>query len=92
MKMEIKYTTKFRKQYHKATKEIKRAFAQTLDLFLEDPHHPVLRNHTLKREYSGHRSIDITADWRAIFVIEKNRKGEEKILFKFIGTHKMLYE
>ncbi len=90
MRMEIKYTTKFRSNYKKANKEIKEAFSETLILFLENPNHPSLRNHPLNKEYIGYRSINITADWRAIF---KEKKSEKQITvtFHMLGTHKKLY-
>lgn len=52
MQMEIKYGTRFRKQYLQANKKIKAAFAQTLEMFHEDSNHPTLRNHGLKEKLS----------------------------------------
>jgi addiction module RelE/StbE family toxin len=89
--MEIRYTIQFRKQYQKARKEIKTAFSQMLDLFLEDPNHPALRNHSLKREFSGYESIDVTEDWRALFKI-RERDEQKVITFHMLGTHKTLYK
>ena len=90
MLMEIKYTTKFRKQYRKADKKIKSAFAQTLELLLTDTHNPFLRNHTLKDKYAGYRNIDVTDDWRAVF--KETKLGEKTLyLFHMLGTHKELY-
>lgn len=90
MQMEIKYAARFRKQYQKAEKEIRTAFTQALELFLEDPSHPVLRNHPLKEKFAGYRSIDITGDWRAVFKISKS--GEQRVItFYMLGTHKDLY-
>lgn len=90
MQMEIKYGTRFRKQYSKADKKIKTAFAQTLEIFLEDPGHPMLRNHALKEKLAGYRSIDVTEDYRAVF--REFHSGERKVItFHMIGTHKDLY-
>ncbi len=90
MRMEIKYTGRFKNQYHKADKQIKPAFAQTLELFLEDPEHPALRNHALTEKYTGYRSIDVTGDWRALF--KETHSGEQKIItFHMLGTHPQLY-
>jgi len=91
MKMEIKYTTKFRNQYRKVNKEIKAAFSETLELFLEDPHHRSLRNHTLKENFAVYNSIDITDDYRALF--KETLTADQKIItFHLLGTHEELYE
>ena len=90
MQTEIKYGTRFRKHYSKADKKIKTAFAQTLEVFLEDPNHPQLRNHALRNKYFGYRSINITEDWRAVFKIK--HIGKQKIIvFHMLGTHEDLY-
>ena len=89
-KMEIKYAKRFRDQYQKADKQIRAAFAQTLDLFLADPDHPSLRNHPLKKQFTGFRSIDVTADIRAVF--KETTTGKRNVItFHLLGTHKELY-
>jgi addiction module RelE/StbE family toxin len=85
-RMEIRYTNKFRSQYHKADKQIKAAFAQALELFLVDPHNPFLRNHALRDKFAGFRSIDVTEDWRAIY-----REESGRFYFSDLGTHEELY-
>ncbi|MGH7202992.1 MAG: type II toxin-antitoxin system RelE/ParE family toxin [Candidatus Levyibacteriota bacterium] len=91
MQMEIKYGTRFRKQYIKADKKIKAAFAQTLEIFQENPDHPGLRNHLLREGFTGYRSMNVTEDWRAIF--KERRTGKQLIIvFHFLGTHKELYK
>lgn len=90
MEMEIRYGTRFRRQYLKADKKIKTAFAQTLEMFLEEPNHPSLRNHQLKDKLVGYRSIDVTEDYRAIF--KESHLGKQKVItFHLIGTHEQLY-
>ncbi len=60
-------------------------------IFQLNPTDPILDNHPLERELTGYRSIDITADYRAVF--EELQGGEEKICYFFlIGTHKELYQ
>jgi addiction module RelE/StbE family toxin len=66
--------------------EIKQALRETLELFLENPTHEALRNHPLTEEYAGTWSIDVTADWRALY-----RKDQGKIIFVKLGTHDELY-
>lgn len=87
----IKYTDLFNKQRKSAPFEIKLAFREALELFLEDNDHPNLRNHTLREKFAGFRSIDITEDWRALFRIKKN-KYQIVITFNLLGTHKQLYK
>lgn len=90
MQMEIRYGTRFRRQYQKADKKIKAAFSQTLEVFIEDPNHATLRNHALKEKFAGYRSIDITGDYRAVF--KEIKAGKQRMItFYMIGTHKDLY-
>lgn len=56
----IKYTAVFNKQLRLSPLEIKTAFKQARELFLENPTHPHLRNHELREQFAGYRSIDIT--------------------------------
>jgi addiction module RelE/StbE family toxin len=87
---DITFLDPFDKQLKNAPDEIQEAFADTLELFLEDPHHPQLRNHELREKFAGLRSIDVTGDWRAVF--KENQPGKQKIIkFYVIGTHKELY-
>lgn len=85
--MEIKFNASFRKQYNKVDSKIKKAFSKRLELFQQNPHHPLLRNHLLTGNYKNYRSINITGDWRAIYI-------EQKSSFEFvsIGTHSQLYK
>ncbi|MGI8419059.1 MAG: type II toxin-antitoxin system RelE/ParE family toxin [Candidatus Levyibacteriota bacterium] len=89
--MEIRYGIRFRKHYKNADKKIKAVFEQTLEIFLENPNHPVLRNHALRERYAGYKSINVTDDWRAIFE-EKQTKKQRIIIFHLLGTHKELYK
>ena len=86
----IEFTDDFNKQRKVAPLEIKEAFRETLALFLEDSHHPFLRNHPLKEKFAGYRSIDVTDDWRAVFK-ESSTRDRVLITFHLIGTHQELY-
>ncbi len=90
MQMEIRYGTRFRRQYLKADKNIKTAFAHTLEMFLENTSHLSLRNHALRKKFTGYRSIDVTDDWRALFKV-KESKTQTVITFHILGTHQQLY-
>lgn len=71
--------------------EIKISFRAVRELFIDNPNHPQLRNHALRENYSGFRSIDVTDDWRALFKIRKS-KTQTVFTFHILGTHAQLYE
>ncbi len=86
----IEFAPFFTKQRKAAPVEIKEAFLDTLELFLEDPDNPFLRNHRLRDKFAGLRSIDVTPDIRAVF--REEQSGKRKVItFHMLGTHKDLY-
>ena len=89
--MIIKYTDNFLKQLKKSDIRIRKIFKQRLILFAENQNDLELNNHPLKREYVGFRSIDITADYRAVYK-EVVQKDDTYIYFTSLGTHHQLYE
>jgi addiction module RelE/StbE family toxin len=88
--MIIRFTDQFRKQYQKSDVRIRNRFDYCLELFMQNPLNLELRNHSLHKEFAGFRSIDITGDWRAIYLEEKN--GVIIFYFVSLGTHKQLYK
>jgi addiction module RelE/StbE family toxin len=69
---------------------IRNSFKEKILIFSKNPEDPILDNHSLKREWQGCRSIDITADYRAIY--REIPAGNETIAyFVALGTHKQLY-
>ena len=86
----IEFTPLFNKQRKSAPLEIKKAFREAIDLFLENQEHPILRNHRLKKNFAGYRSIDVTPDWRAVFKETKTNK-QKVVTFHMLGTHEQLY-
>ena len=85
--MNVRFTKKFYKQYHKAPIHIMKAFDKKLALFLSDPFNPRLNNHLLSGNRKGLWSINITGDWRALYV-----KNGDTIIFELLGTHSQLYQ
>lgn len=83
----IDYSKGFDKQLRKAPLSIKIAFRQRFELFIINPFHPQLNNHSLTGKHKGYRSINITGDWRAIYSEEK-----DVIIFELLGTHSQLYK
>ena len=85
--MVVEISRKFTKQYDKAPLVIRLSFQNRLRIFKEAPYAPILQNHWLKGEWLGHRSINITGDWRAIYF----HIDEQRVVFRGIGTHGQLY-
>ena len=89
--MIVRYDPDFLTRLKKLDVRIRKSFKAKLAIFINSPYNPQLNNHFLKRNYFGYRSIDITADWRAIYT-EKEENKEIIAYFTYIGTHKELYE
>lgn len=89
--MIIKYSPLFIKILKKLDVIIRKSFKERIVLFSKNPRDLQLNNHYLNGEYQGLRSIDITADWRAIFEV-KQEGQEETAYFVLIGTHEQLYK
>ena len=89
--MIVRYSPAFLKILKKLDVRIHKSFKERIAIFYKDPRDPRLDNHELKRRWQGHRSIDITSDWRAIY--EEIQEGAETVAyFIAIGTHKELYK
>jgi len=85
--MEIKYTSKFKKQYKKLPQNFQNQFDLRLKLFVTDYSHPLLKVHPLKGKFTGYWSMNVNADLRAIYLLREN----EVVIFALIGTHSELY-
>ena len=88
--MIIKYTDNFLKQLKKSDVRIRKAFKQCVLLFEKNPNDLELNNHSLHEPYQCLRSIDITADYRAIHK-EVIQEDDTYIYFTSFGTHTQLY-
>ena len=78
----------FEKKFVKLIPKLKEKFRERRDLFLEDSFHLLLNNHQLTGDRIGQWSINITGDWRAIYVF----KDKNAIIFIDIDTHGNLYK
>lgn len=83
---EIVYSRKFSKQLKLSPLVIRAEFADKFALFLEDSHHPQLKLHSLNGKLKGYQSLNITGDWRALFV-----ETPQQVTFEALGTHSELY-
>lgn len=89
--MRVVYDTAFFEKLKKLNVRIRKSVKEKMLLFSVNPFDPQLDNHELKEEFEGYRSIDITADYRAVY--EKRLIGREMVAyFIAIGTHPELYE
>lgn len=89
--MTIKYTTEFTSKLKKQNVRIRKSFKKAIIKFSQDPNDKELKNHLLSREWQGHRSINITADFRAVYK-ETKLADETIVYFITIGTHRELYK
>lgn len=85
--MRIFFRTYFQKKYRKLGKKLQLQVQSRIFLFEENPSDPRLRNHPLQGKYNGYLSINITGDYRAIYIaLDKNT-----VEFTDIDTHDKLY-
>ncbi|MEK7611157.1 MAG: type II toxin-antitoxin system mRNA interferase toxin, RelE/StbE family [Patescibacteria group bacterium] len=87
-KLRVDFSKVFNKQLGKAPLEIKIAFRERFKLFLLNPRDPKLGNHLLQGKLKGLRSLNITGDWRTIYL---EQEGGKVIIFEALGTHSQLY-
>lgn len=89
--MRYQLSEQFRKKYKKQNIRIRKAIDSALRKFVENPFDATLDNHELHKELRGMRSIDITADFRAIYELIQERDGFFAY-FENFGTHKELFQ
>lgn len=77
----------FLKQFKKLPTTIKNRAIERLNIFVVDPADSKLNNHSLAGHWSGHRSINITGDIRAVYKMESRDTAK----FVAVGSHTELY-
>ncbi len=90
--MRYQLSEQFRRKYKKQNIRIRKAIDNALRKFIENPFDPVLDNHELQKELRGMRSIDITADYRAIYEFIQENDDSFFAYFENFGTHKELFQ
>lgn len=90
--MKVKLSKEFIAQYIVANVRIRHEVDKKLRIFTQNPMDLELNNHTLKDEFAGCRSINITADWRAIYEEINEEYNDQFAYFTTLGTHTQLYE
>lgn len=84
--MRISYSKNFIKKSKKLDKRIRDKVYERIELFSRDPYNSELNNHPLKGKYKDYRSINITGDFRALYLTYDNL-----IVFDIVNTHSELY-
>jgi len=85
--MRIEFHSFFKKRYKKIPYKIRKKFDERFLIFEKEPFHPILNNHRLSGQQENQRSINITSDWRAVYVF----KDKDIVVFVDIDTHSNLY-
>ncbi len=85
--MHFVYSRVYKRQFKKLPRDVQEKAIERLSLFIANEAHPLLKNHPLRFEWSGYRSINVTGDYRLIL------KKESRTLVRLeqIGTHSELY-
>ena len=86
--MNIGFHRNFIKQYKRVPKSTRFRVGERLELFELNALHPLLNTHPLTGNRTGQWSINITGDWRAIFVYQ----DRETVIFIDLDTHSNLYK
>jgi addiction module RelE/StbE family toxin len=85
--MKIIFHRAFKKRYKRIPLKIRLQFDKRPLLFEKDSFHPLLKNHILVGNRKEERSISITGNWRAIYIL----KNKDTVIFIDIDTHSNLY-
>ena len=89
--MRAQVSPRLREKLKKVDVRIRRRFYERIRIFEKSNLDFILNNHALKREYKGYRSINVTADWRAIYEEVVEGENEPVAYFIAIGTHRELF-
>ncbi len=84
--MKILLHKQFEKQYKKLPKPIKEQLRKRILLLVEDETHPLLHVHQLTGKKLQYESMNVNANYRALFT-----RSKTEFIFYEIGTHSELY-
>ena len=84
--MIVVYHKKFTKRFVKLSPKIQASFYKKLEIFCADKYDVRINNHPLHGIFAGSRSIDVTGNYRAVFV-----ENVDSVVFTNVGTHPELY-
>jgi addiction module RelE/StbE family toxin len=86
--MDVDFTKAFNKQFDKLPRKKQEQARDAVALFVTDISAPPLRNHGLKGEWLGYRSISAGGDLRLHYQVIT----DAKVLFVAVGSHSQLYK
>jgi addiction module RelE/StbE family toxin len=87
--MNIDFSRNFDRQFHSRLTAVQRQQAlDIIELFIDEPFHKDLRNHTLYGKWKGYRSISLGGDLRLHF----KEIGANRVIFEAVGNHNQLYK
>ena len=86
--MKVRYHKKFDKSIKKLSFKLQDKVIEAVELFQKSPVNPVLKNHALKGNMAGRRSISVTGDMRIIF---KEYDNYVLVIMLDVGTHNQVY-
>ncbi|HVC36754.1 MAG TPA: type II toxin-antitoxin system mRNA interferase toxin, RelE/StbE family [Candidatus Dormibacteraeota bacterium] len=87
--MLVRFNTDFDRQFkERLTNRQKIQVLDSIDLFIDKPFRENFRNHALKGEWLGYRSISIGGDLRLHFKMI----DDETAYFVAVGNHDQLYK
>ena len=86
--MRIQRKKSFLKMYEKLSAKKKEKVNETILKFQRNPFDETLKNHALKGEFAGCRSISAGGDLRIIF---REFEGYVVVVFLHVGTHSQVY-
>ena len=88
--MEIYYHANFLKNYRKrisSNQKLIKMVKKKVSLFLKNPSHSLLKDHSLKGKRKEQRAFWITGDYRIVY----QKISPSKALFLNIDTHNQVY-
>ena len=85
--MQYFLSKQFEKKFSKLSKKNKNKAVVQFGIFIIDPMDMRLNNHSLSGKWSEHRSINVTGDIRAIYILV----DDDIARFVDIGSHSELY-
>jgi addiction module RelE/StbE family toxin len=85
--MNISFHKHFEKRFAKLPLQVRKKAIERIKIFQNDPFARILDNHALVGKWTGYRSIDVTGDYRAIYL----PVNDNFVKFYALDTHSNLY-
>jgi addiction module RelE/StbE family toxin len=86
--MNVDYSKSFDEQFRNLSRLNKQSVRDAVELFIDEPFHISLRNHPLKEQWRGYRSISADDDLRLHFKMT----SKSRTIFVAVGSHNQLYK